>query len=111
MKTSEVFKQAKQRLAVDYDETRNDPSKGKFICIAITIAAENCKRMTVADVKRCEDVIKSRMGGAYTLEGWLVDRGCLPDAFLNDPNILDRIQAYRHAWFDSLIAEFEAKGD
>jgi hypothetical protein len=111
MKTSEVFRQAKQRLAVDYDETCNDPSKEKFICIAITVAAANCKRITVKDVERCEDVIKSRMDGVYTLEGWLVDRGCIPEAFLNDHNILDRIQAHRHAWVDMLIAEFEAKGD
>ena len=111
MKTSEVFKQAKQHLAMDYDETCNDPSKGKFICIAITIAAENCKRITVADVKRCEDVIKSRMGGAYTLEGWLVDRGCIPEYELCDLTTKDRIQAHRHAWLDYLIAEFEAKGD
>ena len=111
MKTSEVFTRAKQHLAKDHDETRNSPTKEKFICIAITTAAAHCKRVTDGDLDRCEDVIKSRMDGAYTLEGWLVDRGCIPVAFLNDHNILARIQAHRHAWLDLLIAEFEAQGD
>jgi hypothetical protein len=111
MKTSEAFKRAKQHLAMDFKETLNGSGKEKFICIAITVAAAHCKRMTDEAVERCEDVIKSRMGGAYTLEGWLVDRGCISETFLNDHNILDRIQAHRHAWLDSLIAEFEAKGD
>jgi hypothetical protein len=111
MKTSEVFKRAKQRLAMDYSETCNTPTKEKFICLSISIAAAHCKRMTVADVKRCEDVIKSRMGGVYTLEGWLAGRGCVPEYELCDLATKDRIQAHRHAWLDSLIAEFEAKGD
>ena len=111
MKTSEVFKRAKQRLAMDFKETLNGSGKEKFICIAITTAAAYTKRMTSRDIERCEGIIKSRMDGAYTLENWLVDRGCIPVAFLNDRNILDRIQAHRHAWLDLLIAEFEAQGD
>ena len=111
MKTSEVFKQAKQHLAKDYSETCNAPTKEKFICIAITVAAAHCKRVTDGDTERCEDVIKSRMDGEYTLEGWLADRGCIFGEFLNDHNILDRIQAHRHAWLELLIAEFEAQGD
>jgi hypothetical protein len=112
MKTSEVFKRAKQRLAMDYSETCNTPTKEKFICIATTTAAAYTKRMTSRDIERCEDVIKSRMGGVYTLEGWLADRGCVArDYYLTERTTKDRIQAHRHAWLDSLIAEFEAKGD
>jgi hypothetical protein len=111
MKTSEVFTRAKQHLAKDFKETLSGSGKEKFICIAITTAAAHCKRITDEDVERCEDVIKSRMDGEYTLEGWLNDRGCIPEAFLNDHNILDRIQAHRHAWLDQMIAEFKAKGD
>ena len=111
MKTSEVFTRAKQHLAKDYDETRHAPTKEKFICIAITTAAAHCKRVTDGDTERCEDVIKSRMDGAYILEGWLLDRGCIPVEFLTDLTTKDRIQAYRHAWLDLLIAEFEAQGD
>jgi hypothetical protein len=111
MKTSEVFKRAKQRLAMDYSETCNTPTKEKFICIAITTAAAYTKRMTSRDIERCEGIVKSRMDGAYTMEGWLVDLGCIPEYELCYRAIKDRIQAHRHAWLDSLIAEFEAKGD
>jgi hypothetical protein len=111
MKTSEVFTRAKQHLAKDFKETLNGSGKEKFICIAITVAAANCKRITDKDVERCEDVIKSRMDGEYTLEGWLTVRGCIPVDFLTAYAAQDRIQAYRHAWIDSMIAEFEAQGD
>ena len=110
MKTSEVFKRAKQHLAKDFEETRNRPRKEKFICIALITAAANCKRITEEDEERCTAIVESRID-TYTLEGWLVDRGCIPENFLNDHNILDRIQAHRHAWLDLLIAEFEAQGD
>jgi hypothetical protein len=114
MKTSEVFKQAKQHLAKDFEETRND--KEKFICIAITAAAAHCERITKEDVERCAEMVESRLEGAYTLEGWLNDRGCVPeyelcDRTTKDRTTKDRIQAHRHAWLDLLIAEFEAKGD
>lgn len=112
MKTSEVFKRAKQHLAMNYSETCNAPIKEKFICIAIITAAAHTKRMTSRDIERCDDVIKSRMDGAYTMEGWLADRGCVAhDYFQIDRIAKDRIQAHRHAWLDSLIAEFEVKGD
>jgi hypothetical protein len=110
MKTSEVFKRAKQHLAKDYDETCNAPSKEKFICIAITTAAAHSKRITNEDVERCTEVVESRLEGVYTLEGWLVDRGCIPEYGLCERTTKDRIQAHRHAWLDLLIAEFEAKG-
>jgi hypothetical protein len=110
MKTSEVFKRAKQHLAKDYNETRSGSGKEKFICIALITAAANCKRITEADVERCDGIVGSRID-TYTLEGWLVNRGCISEKFLNDHNILDRIQEHRHAWLDQMIAEFKAKGD
>jgi hypothetical protein len=112
MKTSEVFKRAKQHLAMDYSETCNAPSKEKFICIAITTAAAHTKRITAKDAERCTGIVGSRIGRAYTMEGWLADRGCMPhDYFQISRTAKDRIQAHRHAWLDSLIAEFEARGD
>ena len=111
MKTSEVFKQAKQHLAKDLHEACNHSAKEKFICIAITTAAAYTKRMTSGAIERCTGIVESRLEHDYTMEGWLVNRGCIPEAFLNDHNILDRIQAHRHAWLDLLIAEFEAQGD
>jgi hypothetical protein len=111
MKTSEVFTRAKQHLAKDYDETCNIPRKEKFICIALITAAANCKRITEEDVKRCTGIVESRLEGAYTMEGWLNNQGCVPEYELCDRTTKDRIQAHRHAWVDMLIAEFKAKGD
>jgi hypothetical protein len=112
MKTSEVFKRAKRCLAMDYSETCNTPTKEKFICIAITTAAAYTKRMTSRDIERCTGIVESRLEYAATLGGWLADRGCVArDYYLTERTTKDRIQAHRHAWLDSLIAEFEAKGD
>jgi hypothetical protein len=111
MKTSEVFTRAKQHLAKDLHEAYNHSGKEKFICIAIITAAAHCKRITKEDVERCTEVVESRLEGAYTLEGWLNDRGCVPGHELCDRATKDRIQAHRHAWLDLLIAEFETQGD
>jgi hypothetical protein len=111
MKTSEVFKRVKEHLAKDLHEAYNRSGKEKFICIAITTAAAHTKRITEEDRSRCTAIVESRLEGTYTMEGWLVDRGCIPEYELCDRATKDRIQAHRHAWVDMLIAEFEAKGD
>jgi hypothetical protein len=111
MKTSEVFKRAKEHLAKNIQETRDHSGKQKFICLAITTAAAHSKRVTDEDVKRCDEIIESRMDRAYTMERWLFWQGCVPDYFALDRTTKDRIQAHRHAWLDLLIAEFESKGD
>jgi hypothetical protein len=111
MKTSEVFKQTKQHLAETCEETGTCTRKVKFICTAIAIAAGRSKHVTEADVERCGEIVGSRLEGTYTLEGWLVDKSCIPDYELCDRSTKDRIQAHRHAWLDMLIAEFESKGD
>lgn len=106
MKTSEVFKLAKERLATTYGEV----GKEKFICIALLTAAERTKRITAKDVERCVDIVESRIESAHTLEGWLVNKGCIPSNGWTTAD-KDRIQQHRHAWLDMLIAEFEAQGD
>jgi len=110
MKTSEVFTRAKQHLAKDYEETRNDCGKEKFICLAIS-TSQRKTNMSIEDAARCEHMVSSRLGFEYTLEGWLTVRGCIPVDFLTDYAAQDRIQAHRHAWIDSMITEFEAQGD
>ena len=109
MKTSEVFKRAKQHLAETFEETTF--RKEKFICISITRAAYHSKRITAKDMERCEGIVNSRLEGEYVMEKWLVTQGCVPEYSLCDRNTKDRIQAHRHAWVDMLIAEFESKGD
>jgi ribosomal protein L16/L10AE len=110
MKTSEVFKRAKQHLAKNFTEMCNT-GKEKFICIAIYTAAGHSKRVTDRDVERCRNIVESRLEGKETIESWLVTQGCVPEHNLCDRSTKDRIQAHRHAWLDMLIAEFESKGD
>jgi hypothetical protein len=110
MKTSEVFKWAKQHLAKDFTEvciTR----KNKFICIAITTAAANSKRILDRDIERCTDIVESRLEEDATLEDWLESKGCVGNYLMRDRATKDRMQEHRHAWLDLLIAEFESKGD
>jgi hypothetical protein len=111
MKTSEVFKKAKQHLAKDFSETCSTPAKEKFICIAITTAAAYSKRITDKDITRCASIVNSRLEGEYVMEKWLVDKNCIPEYSLCGRTVKDRIQAHRHAWVDMLIAEFKSKGD
>ena len=111
MKTSEIFKRAKQHLATDYNETRYYPCKEKFICLAIDLVCLRNGRATEADRSRCAGIITSRLEGAYTLEGWLESTGCIKNYLLCDRITYDRIQEHRHAWLDLLIAEFKSKGD
>ena len=108
MKTSQVFTHAKNLLAKDWYEPS---SKTRYICIAIGAAAEDRKRITVKDLVRCASIIESRLEGFCTLEGWLADKGCIPNACFQSMATRDRIQHHRHAWLDLLIAEFQAKGD
>jgi hypothetical protein len=89
---------------------RNGCGKEKFICIAISTSQQKTN-MSIEDAARCEHMVSSRLGSEYTLEGWLNDRGCVPEFELCDRTTKDRIQAHRHAWLDLLIAEFEAQGD
>ncbi len=112
MKTSEVFKLAKQQLATTYGETGyyNRAGKEQFICVAIHTASAHTKRITDEDIERCIDIVEARLGGSHTLESWLVDKGCLPCNGWTTAD-RDRAQQHRHAWLDMLIAEFEAQGD
>lgn len=115
MKTSEVLRHAKRHLAPSHNGTYNYTTKTgaeKFICIAIMTAAEVTKRITAYDVKRCKDMIASRLEGFDTLEGWLQYKGYLPkELSWVDHATRDRIQQHRHAWLDMLITEFKSKGD
>lgn len=110
MKTSEALKHAKRYLAETYADTCNAPCKEKFICIAIMTAEAATKRITVKDVKRCKDMIESRLEGCDTLEGWLQYKGHLPMGGWTHAD-KDRVQQHRHAWLDMLITEFKSKGD
>jgi hypothetical protein len=110
MKTSEAFRQAKQCL--------KPIGQAGYICHALAEAAYgrsvinagfdwhaiyNTRR---SGFKTAIKVIADRIGSDAPLETWLEQQGV--SYWRHDP---DQMEAYRHRWLDSLIAEFEAKGD
>jgi len=110
MKTSEAFKQAKQRL--------KPIGRAKFICHALAEAAytrdvwsagfnwNNIYKTKKTGFKTAIKVITDRIGSEAPLDSWLARNGIEYGTY--EP---EQIEAYRHLWLDALIAEFEAKGD
>lgn len=98
MKTSKVFKQARKLIAA---------GKYTFICHACAVQFGWDKDMCYdATYSYAEQVVQSRLDGCSTLETWLWDK--------HQINVSDnpvKLRNTRLAWLDSLIAEFEAKGD
>ena len=108
MKTSKVFKIAKKHLSKTYEDTLTGPQQ--FICNALELA-HDVGEITDDNCMDCQCIVQERMEGAVTLEAWLILKGYLPQKFLHDKELCQRIQDYRHAWVNELIREFEAKGD
>lgn len=106
MKTSKVFALAKVKLARDVE---NLFRREKYICHAIDASVA----VTYSDREEAKDLINERLGGCGTLESWLYDNitGAAKLDRTNRTAFLNKVQATRHAWVDSLIAEFKAKGD
>ena len=113
MKTSTVLKRAKRHLAKNCREL-DYTFKESFICYSISSATDNGVSDTTAD--RVVTMVQERLAPHATLDTWLdrnhginrvgcYDLGDTRTAYLN------KIQATRHAWVDSMIEEFEAKGD
>lgn len=71
----------------------------EFICCAL----DNSKHQAARDAK---NIIHKRLGDCFTVEVWLFDKG-----YRNNTNMSRKVQAWRHAWLDSLIVEFENKLD
>jgi hypothetical protein len=107
MKLSNVFRLAKQNLSSSYDDASH--WRPKYICYAIADSIE----APMADKVRAAKIVQGRLCGARTVEDWLEDRSLVPlyyYATKDRVEIFDQIQQYRHRWVDSLILEFEAKG-
>jgi len=110
MKTSEAFKQAKQRL--------KPIGQACYICHALAEAAYNRSAVNAgfdwhaiyttrkSGFKTAIKVITDRIGSEAPLDSWLARNGIAYGTY--EP---EQIEAYRHLWLDALIAEFEAKGD
>jgi len=117
MKTSKIFKQAKERL---WDGREYSMDMGEtYICHAIEeVAWDRGLRPTdryldrrFAPYKRAQKIIQQRIHPHDDLELWLSHN--VPGAYKVIYRIHSReqVQTYRHRWLDALIQEFEEKGD
>jgi hypothetical protein len=112
MKTSVAFGYVKEFVA----KSRNDNClKQTYICVAIEAAARN-KRFTYVDCDRLKSIVTTRLGGSDSLEDWLHAHHRVREwSFWINPEQFtkwrNKMQRTRHAWLDSLIAEFEAEDD
>ena len=115
MKTSKVFAIAKRHVATKFE------GKGegeKFICYALARARGN-RLISVDDMDNAVGIIANRLGNCRTLEQWLMSYHNIQMAGWCDAGVQekmhteyrDKMQATRHAWLDSLITEFQSKGD
>jgi len=106
MKSSELLRRAKKRLA----HTRKQHERGdsqKFICFAIAAAAQEAKQVELGH--RLRRLIGCRLGRFNFYEDWLLSHH--RDFFRSVRQADCSFQPGRHAWMNSLIKEFEAKGD
>jgi hypothetical protein len=113
MKTSTILKKAKKQLAKDHEEV-NYTDKESFICYSITAVSE--KSGSYDETDRVREIVQSRLEPYATLETWLAVNHKIKIAdwnsgFSKRNAYIDKIQATRHAWVDSMIEEFKAKGD
>ena len=123
MKLSEVFAAAKLQLAmpsdINGDGTVKDNGQKKrkrlYICYAID-AAHDAGTVSLRDARRAIQFITDRLDGLIFLESWVQKRVgydviCEWRSRHSVLEFRQKMQATRHAWLDSLIAEFAAKGD
>ena len=102
MKTSQVFRKAKKRLAMNEYERYSTAGKNTYICSAI----ETCG-VHHLDIVRTQEIIKNLLGTEhYTFASWLSDNGVL-----NPLSDYLKLQQTRQAWLDHLIEHYESIGD
>lgn len=105
MKTSEILKLAKPLI-----------ERYQFICVAIRNIDVSGLKVTykeVGDVMRMVQGRITRDTSFTTLESWLneVHGINIRTTKLSQEKFQEKVQKTRHAWIDSMIAEFEAIGD
>ena len=111
---ADIFRKAKEHVWLNPENSSGRCHQ--FICWAIEEADNPLHgpypRLTDVAIQ-AQKIINDRLRNAYCLEDWLerysgVD---LPDDFGRIDVCIRKIQITRHAWLDSLVAEFEAKKD
>ena len=95
---AECFRSAKQHL---WDGS-SDGAGHTYICHAIQATRDECRRVAMSEV---ESRLESRPGFVITALDWAVMYGGLPE----EKRRAADIQAYRHAWLDTLVEEFEGE--
>ena len=108
MKTSNILIKAKKLLAKDRAELNS--GKLRYICYAIDVAAIPGKKKKEALL----DLIQERLGLCPDLESWLQVKHSITRKYISDAtydDYIDNLQLTRHAWIDSMIAEFQANGN
>jgi hypothetical protein len=111
MKTSTVLKRAKTCLTTSSDDCSID--KKTFICYAIDNAT-GIKHSSAGE--RVAAMVQARLRPYTALESWLqgnhnIERIGNGQGWKKFNAYRTKVQQTRHAWVDSMIAEFEAKGD
>ncbi len=108
MKTSEIFKKAKRKLW-DGSGYFEPLGKNRFICHAIRDAFGWGDR-----AQRAINIIMSRLVKYAAVECWLKMEHNISNPGNGNVGYLEyvrKVQDVRRRWLDSLIAEYEAKGD
>jgi hypothetical protein len=115
MKTSNVLKFSKKYLGKNLKEINSCyGDKNRFICNAIEIAFE-ADKVSWKEYKRVRAIISERLDNYITLEHWLRSKHNIGISKFSVNRryaaYIKKMQTTRHAWIDSMIAEFAAKGD
>lgn len=108
MKASEIIRKAKKHLW--NGKGRELVDKEEFVCHAIDKVANNSSGDEAVYDAAClvKRLIQKQIHPHCTVFLWLYCKCSVPMHEIKDTQ---RMQAYRLAWMDRLIAEFKAKGD
>ena len=104
MKMSSILTAAKQFLAKNEMELNSRYGYHRFLCHAVYDVGA-----PLTDQMRIRNYIQEQLNGYDTLEVWVAIKTRQDVAYVHD--CTDKMQATRHAWVDSMIAELLKHGD
>ena len=113
MKTSAVLAAAKPFLG--WKQYKGQ----RYLCLALG-SAYHCRKISERDARLATKMIDERLDGCDTLEEWLEKHHGIKEleypagawaAQMEYEAYRDKMQVTRHAWVDSMIDEFQKKGD
>jgi hypothetical protein len=97
---AKVFRDAIKHLGMNNYQCDTDSTKNRWICMAIADATKSDKVIDAAT-----EIIHSRIAGYPVVTSWLRLVAGIPELEIT----VERAQAYRKRWLESLAAEFESK--